>query len=162
MTQVLFHWATAGYVVVSRTRPDVAGGVTDPGGPTVYRIPADTPTVIDVAPTDPGEAVRLRCYPDGAPCWTWHVLIPAPGAGPVPLAELPRVDPATLQAEPPDQKAWAAELADIRTALAALPATSAPAVSHIAVTAEGRLVHRGGGTTTLTTTTSGRLAVVRA
>lgn len=162
MTQILFHWATAGYVVASRTRPDVAGGVTDPGGPTVYRIPADTPTVIDVAPTDPGEAVRLRCYPDGAPCWTWHVLIPASDdADPVPADTLTRVDPATLQAEPPDQKAWAAELAGIRAALAALPATSA-SVSHIAVTDGGRLAHRAGGTTTLTTTTSGRLAVVRA
>lgn len=52
-------------------------------------------------------------------------------------------------------------IADLRAALADLPAPSA-SVSHVAVTDGGRLAHRAGGTTVLTTTTSGRLAVVRA
>lgn len=161
MTGILIDWdgTGTGTIVVARTHLEVDGARIRLTTPTAHRITG--PTIIDLDPTDPGEAWRVRIYPQSGLAFSWWVTVPATDDV-VPLAELPRVDPTTLQAEPPDQKAWAAELADIRAALAALPATSAPAVSHIAVTAEGRLVHRVGGTTTLTTTTSGRLAAVRA
>ncbi|MEI3779195.1 hypothetical protein V1463_10435 [Micrococcus yunnanensis] len=173
MTRVLIDWGGRGTVVVARTHLEIDGArIHLPDGRLEH---IDGPTVIDLDPTNPGEAWRIRHYPEHRTPFTWWVLVPETDddAPPIPVTGLTRIDPATLTpTTDPDQPAWTAQLAQERTdrttaidalraALADLPATPA-AVSHVAVTDGGRLAHRAGGTTILTTTTSGRLAVVRA
>ncbi|EFD50779.1 hypothetical protein HMPREF0569_0505 [Micrococcus luteus SK58] len=173
MTRILIDWGGRGTVVVARTHLEVDGArIHLPDGRLEH---IDGPTVIDLDPTDPGDAWRIRHYPEHRTPFTWWVLIPEADddAPPIPVTTLARIDPATLSPTTgPNPAAWtaalnteraarAAAVADLRDALADLPAPSA-SVSHIAVTDGGRLAHRAGGSTTLTTTTSGRLAVVRA
>lgn len=173
MTRILIDWGGRGTVVVARTHLEIDGArIHLPDGRLEH---IDGPTVIDLDPTDPGEAWRIRHYPEHRTPFTWWVLVPETDgdAPPIPATTLTRIDPDTLSPTTgPNPAAWtaalntertarAAAVADLKAALADLPAPSA-SVSHIAVTDGGRLAHRAGGTTTLTTTTSGRLAVVRA
>lgn len=117
MTGVLIDWGGTGSVVAARTRLDTDGARIVPPASTGHRVLG--PTVIDLDPTDPGEAWRIRCYPTDRTAWTWWVLVPDAPAGqdPIPLADLTRVDPTTLQPDTgPDPAAWTAQLAQERTA----------------------------------------------
>ena len=179
MTTLIFDWSdwdgpATGHVVV--TRRTWRRAPESLHVPWQVVLPVDGRATLDVAHVA-GEVVSIRWAPKGAASREDHVLVPDGGEHLAHLLE--RVDPSTLEPDAEPSPIWEATLdarldaladtiptdtvtvADLKAALADLPATSA-SVSHIAVTDGGRLAHRAGGTTTLTTTLSGRLAVTRA